>query len=120
MQGTETGNRDEHRQSKSRRCIRYKGRIYANEGARLARMMGTMRFVERWAAALLLGVLCLPAGAQNHPRKGPATTLKVRIARLLANPAVTRSHWGIDVARMDGTGDRGRIYSLHAGQFFQP
>jgi len=120
MQGTETGNRDEHRQSKSRRCIRYKGRIYANEGARLARMMGTMRFVERWAAALLLGVLCLPTGAQNHRRKGPATPLKVRIARLLANPAVTRSHWGIDVARMDGTGDRGRIYSLHAGQFFQP
>ncbi|HZY72885.1 MAG TPA: D-alanyl-D-alanine carboxypeptidase/D-alanyl-D-alanine-endopeptidase, partial [Edaphobacter sp.] len=74
------------------------------------------RFVERWAAALLLGVLCVPAGAQAHRRKRPAVPLKARIARLLANPAVTRSHWGIDVARMDGT----RLYALHAGQFFQP
>ncbi len=83
-------------------------------------MMGTMRFVERWAAVLLLGALCLPAGAQTHRRKHSPVPLPAQISRLLANPAVARSHWGIDVARMGGKIPGTRIYSFHAGQFFQP
>ena len=42
--------------------------------------------------------------------------LKLQVAKLLADPAVSRSHWGIAVTKMDGT----RVYALNAGQFFQP
>jgi D-alanyl-D-alanine carboxypeptidase, serine-type, PBP4 family len=42
--------------------------------------------------------------------------LKLQVAKLLADPAVSRSHWGIAVAKMDGT----RIFALNAGQFFHP
>ncbi len=75
-----------------------------------------LRFVERCAAVLLVGVLCVPAGAQTHRKPHRPEPLKVQIARLLADPAVARAHWGIAVAAMDGTS----IYSRNDGQFFQP
>jgi D-alanyl-D-alanine carboxypeptidase/D-alanyl-D-alanine-endopeptidase (penicillin-binding protein 4) len=40
----------------------------------------------------------------------------LQIAGLLSDPAVARSHWGIDVTELDGA----PIYALNEGQFFQP
>lgn len=64
----------------------------------------------------MVGILCSPAGAKLHHRRHRPRPLKVQIAKLLADPAVQRAHWGIAVAKMDGT----PIYSLNQGQFFQP
>lgn len=75
-----------------------------------------LRFVERCATVLLVGVLCVPAGAKIHRKPHRPEPLKVQIAKLLADPAVARAHWGIAVAAMDGTS----IYSRNDGQFFQP
>jgi D-alanyl-D-alanine carboxypeptidase/D-alanyl-D-alanine-endopeptidase (penicillin-binding protein 4) len=75
-----------------------------------------IKFVERCATALLIGMLCAPAGAKMHHRAHRMKPLKVQIATLLAEPAVTRAHWGIVVAKMDGA----PVYTLNAEQFFQP
>ena len=63
-----------------------------------------MRFAGRWAACVLVAVMCLPAGAKTH-RKGHhrVKPLKVQIAKLLADPAVSAAHWGILVTEMDGS-----------------
>jgi D-alanyl-D-alanine carboxypeptidase/D-alanyl-D-alanine-endopeptidase (penicillin-binding protein 4) len=42
--------------------------------------------------------------------------LKLQVAKLLADPEVSRAHWGIAVTKMDGT----PVYALNAGEFFQP
>ena len=44
------------------------------------------------------------------------SALSRQIDALLADPAVSRAHWGIKVTAMDGS----PIYSLNAGQLFQP
>ncbi len=44
------------------------------------------------------------------------SALSRQIDVLLADPAVSRAHWGIKVAAMDGS----PIYSLNEGQLFQP
>lgn len=79
-----------------------------------------MRFAARCAVMVLGGMLCVPAGAAipsaKHHRAHRVRPLKLQVAKLLADPAVSRSHWGIAVTKMDGT----RIYALHAGQFFHP
>lgn len=79
-----------------------------------------MRFAVRCALILLGGMICVPAGAKTHvPTHRKAhhvRSLKLQVARLLADPAVARSHWGIAVTKMDGKS----IYALNAGQFFQP
>lgn len=62
----------------------------------------------------------MPVGAATgfpmlrRPRR--VKPLKLQVARLLADPAVERAHWGIAVTKMDGT----PVYALNAGQFFQP
>jgi D-alanyl-D-alanine carboxypeptidase/D-alanyl-D-alanine-endopeptidase (penicillin-binding protein 4) len=65
-------------------------------------------------------MLCVPAGAAipspTHHRAHHLKPLKLQVAKLLTDPAVSRSHWGIAVTKMDGT----RIYALNAGQFFHP
>lgn len=75
-----------------------------------------MRFGKCWTAVLLMMMLSLPAGAKIRHRAHRPKPLKVQVARLLADPAVARAHWGIAVTKMDGTA----IYSLNQGQFFQP
>ena len=47
---------------------------------------------------------------------GSATPLADQIAALLADPAVSRAHWGIAVTALAGT----PIYGLNEGQFFRP
>jgi D-alanyl-D-alanine carboxypeptidase/D-alanyl-D-alanine-endopeptidase (penicillin-binding protein 4) len=65
-------------------------------------------------------MLCVPAGAAihspTHHRAHHVKPLKLQVAKLLADPAVSRSHWGIAVTKMDGTS----VYTLNAGQFFHP
>ncbi len=43
-----------------------------------------------------------------------------KIAALVAEPAVSRAHWGVSVRMMDGTADGAWVYGLNEGQFFQP
>ncbi len=51
--------------------------------------------------------------AQGEPA---CTTLGQQIAAMIAEPAVSRAHWGVMVSGIDGT----PIYSLNEAQFFQP
>ena len=44
------------------------------------------------------------------------SALSRQISTLLADPAVSRAHWGIKVTAMDGS----PIYSMNEGQLFQP
>lgn len=60
--------------------------------------------------------MCLPAVARTHHRKHKPKPLKVQVATLLKDPAVSRAHWGIYVTRMDGK----PIYGLNEAQLFQP
>src|ERR1017187_1099660 len=90
-----------------------------------------------------LAALCLPAIAQNTPPDTPPppasaspapsvapapdqpppapaylpyASLPAQIADLLADPAVSRDHWGIMVTALDGA----RIFALNEAQLFQP
>jgi serine-type D-Ala-D-Ala carboxypeptidase/endopeptidase (penicillin-binding protein 4) len=68
---------------------------------------------------MMVGVCACVGGAQvkngNVP-VGVDSALSRQIDVLLADPAVSRAHWGIKVSAMDGT----PIYSLNEGQLFQP
>lgn len=75
-----------------------------------------MRVAERCAGFVLVAVLCLPAGAKTPSKSRKAKSLKTDIAALLADPAVSRAHWGIDVTALDGT----PIYALNEDQLFRP
>ena len=74
-----------------------------------------MRLTERCAGFVLVGALCVSAGAKTRSKSGPKA-LRAEIAALLAYPAAARAHWGIDVTTMDGT----PIYGMNEGQLFQP
>src|ERR1700750_3160779 len=80
-------------------------------------------------AALGAGILCrFPCAGQtlnatappvvSHPvfPAGNGTALGAQIAALLADPSVSRAHWGIAVTAMDGT----PIYGFDEGKFFRP
>jgi serine-type D-Ala-D-Ala carboxypeptidase/endopeptidase (penicillin-binding protein 4) len=87
--------------------------------------------MRRSLALAALAVLCAsgsPSHAQTQDngcdgpvtakagRGGPCSELGRKIAEVLAEPAVSRAHWGIDVTALDGA----PIYSLNEAQFFQP
>ncbi len=59
-----------------------------------------------------------PAEIVSHPvfPSGAGTPLGAQIAALLADPGVSRAHWGIAVTALDGTA----IYGLDEGKFFRP
>ncbi len=66
-------------------------------------------FVLRMAACGLMGMMCLAGAEAKGPRKAePGKVLEREIGALLADPAVSRDHWGIAVTAMDGA----PIYSL--------
>ena len=74
-------------------------------------------FLLRMAACGLMGTMCLAgAEAKGPPKAEPGKVLEREIGALLADPAVSRDHWGIAVTAMDGA----PIYSLNEGQLFQP
>jgi serine-type D-Ala-D-Ala carboxypeptidase/endopeptidase (penicillin-binding protein 4) len=74
------------------------------------------RLFERGAGFVLVGVLCMSAGARTPPKARRTKALGPQIATLLAPPAVAQAHWGIAVTAMDGT----PIYSMNEAQLFQP
>src|ERR1700761_5667574 len=59
-----------------------------------------------------------PAPAVLHPAypNGSGTPLGQQIETLLADPAVSRAHWGIAVTTLDGT----PLYGLEEGKLFRP
>jgi len=59
---------------------------------------------------------CEGAVAAKSGRAGACSELAQKIAEVLADPAVARAHWGIEVTAMDGS----PIYSMNEGQLFQP
>ncbi len=66
-------------------------------------------------------VVVLHAQRSHHPRSHPAApakgaTLADAINTLIANPAVSRAHWGISVRTLDGQ----TVYAMNDAQFFQP
>jgi D-alanyl-D-alanine carboxypeptidase/D-alanyl-D-alanine-endopeptidase (penicillin-binding protein 4) len=83
-----------------------------------------MRMTFGWAVIFCWG-LALPqrgtaqaaAPAVVHPAfPGGETPLGQEIAGLLADPGVSRAHWGIAVTALDGT----PVYGVNEGQFFRP
>jgi D-alanyl-D-alanine carboxypeptidase/D-alanyl-D-alanine-endopeptidase (penicillin-binding protein 4) len=66
----------------------------------------------------LLVAACAIAALPQSPAQSPAAqaALAAQINTLLASPAVSRAHWGIEVASPDGT----PIYALNEAQYFQP
>jgi D-alanyl-D-alanine carboxypeptidase/D-alanyl-D-alanine-endopeptidase (penicillin-binding protein 4) len=79
--------------------------------------------VLRWSIAGVL-LVASAAGAQTVAAPvvhaafstGPATPLGAQVDALLADPAVSRAHWGIAVTALDGT----PIYGLDEGKLFRP
>jgi serine-type D-Ala-D-Ala carboxypeptidase/endopeptidase (penicillin-binding protein 4) len=68
---------------------------------------------------LALGFVAVAGvGAAQTPDVGTerAETLPQQIAGLVAQPTVSRAHWGISVTTLDGT----PIYGLNEAQLFQP
>ena len=65
---------------------------------------------------LLAALTAAPASPASHrkPRRGPQ--LSSVIQAIVAEPAVSRAHWGISVVTLDGH----PVYSLNDGQFFEP
>src|SRR5215472_5014372 len=57
-----------------------------------------------------------PAPPVAHTTFPTGTPLGAQIAALLADPDVSRAHWGIAVTAIDGT----PIYGLDEGKFFRP
>ena len=93
-------------------------------------MPTALLYVTREALFATLGavILCaLPCAGQapsatpeppSHTEfpTGTVTPLGTQIAALLADPGVSRAHWGIAVMAMDGT----PIYGFDEGKFFRP
>ena len=75
-----------------------------------------VRFIR---CLMTVGICACIAGAQVKNGNGPMvvdSALSRQIDALLADPVVSRAHWGIKVTAMDGS----PIYSLNGGQLFQP
>jgi serine-type D-Ala-D-Ala carboxypeptidase/endopeptidase (penicillin-binding protein 4) len=82
--------------------------------------------IKIFRGVTVLGLVCATATqAQGVGRDGRAVAttrnaspskLSRQIEGLLADPAVSRAHWGIYVTEMDGK----PIYALNEGQLFQP
>lgn len=67
-----------------------------------------------WVGLVMVGAA---AGVRAQGAAGAgAAGLQRQIEAMTAEPAVARAHWGVMVARMDGT----PLAEVNAGQFFQP
>jgi len=65
---------------------------------------------------VLLALACAPAGASPRHKHGHRISLEAQIGAILADPAVSRAHWGISVITPQGR----PIYALNDGQYFEP
>lgn len=83
-----------------------------------------MRFCLSWSYALVLllfapAMLAQTAVAPPAPLvfpTGGATVLGRQVGAIVAEPAVSRAHWGIAITALDGA----PIYGLNEGEFFRP
>ncbi len=71
--------------------------------------------VAQSSAAQVAGTSAQPPVHTVFP-SGTASPLGAQIAELLADPGVSRAHWGIAVTALDGT----PIYGLDEGKLFRP
>jgi D-alanyl-D-alanine carboxypeptidase/D-alanyl-D-alanine-endopeptidase (penicillin-binding protein 4) len=87
---------------------------------KLAGMSILSRFVLALAllSTTMLAQQPTPPHLVAHPAfpTGDTTPLGAKIATLLADPSVSRAHWGIAVTALDGT----PIYGLNEGKLFRP
>ena len=69
------------------------------------------------AVAMLLPMV-LGAATKHKPARPVhrRVPLNVTVSQILADPAVSRAHWGISVVTTDGK----PVYALNDGQFFEP
>src|ERR1039458_743191 len=69
------------------------------------------------AVAMLLPMV-LGAATKHKPARPVhrRVALNVTVSQILADPAVSRAHWGISVVTTDGK----PVYALNDGQFFEP
>ena len=65
---------------------------------------------------LLAALIAAPASFASHRKPRHAPQLSNVIQTIVADPAVSRAHWGISVVTMEGR----PVYSLNDGQFFVP
>ena len=65
---------------------------------------------------LLAALIAAPASFASHRKPHHAPQLSNVIQTIVADPAVSRAHWGISVVTMEGR----PVYSLNDGQFFVP
>jgi D-alanyl-D-alanine carboxypeptidase/D-alanyl-D-alanine-endopeptidase (penicillin-binding protein 4) len=72
-----------------------------------------MRTLSVSLAAMLITVGAARGSAQAEPG---ASGLAAQLAAMVAEPAVSRAHWGVMVTGLDGA----PIYALNEGQLFQP
>jgi D-alanyl-D-alanine carboxypeptidase/D-alanyl-D-alanine-endopeptidase (penicillin-binding protein 4) len=72
-----------------------------------------------WILLLMAAVVAGPVGAATRHKKAKAqksVPLAVTIQQILADPAVTRAHWGISVVTPEGK----PVFALNDGQLFEP
>ncbi|MBW8746409.1 MAG: D-alanyl-D-alanine carboxypeptidase [Acidobacteria bacterium] len=71
--------------------------------------------MRQLCAVVTLAAVSLPGFAADK-KTSRKPTLAQQVAAILADPAVSRAHWGVYVSTLDGK----PVYGLNDGQYFVP